>query len=70
MSACESAAETVQVSPRTVYTWVLDYETLETVSKSGRGQHSKVNSPIVTNPDFKEEFKAHVRECSRVKGTN
>ena len=45
-----------------------DFETLEYVFKSERGKHSKVDSPIMTNLEFREDFKAHSRETSRPKG--
>ena len=61
-------AQLVKVSDRTVRRWVTDFETLEYVFKSERGKHSKVDSPIMTNLEFREKFKAHVREASRPKG--
>ena len=60
----------MKVSPRTVSKWVLDYETYEYIVKSNRGQHSKVYSPIVNDPEFRDQFRAHVREVSRVKGVS
>ena len=62
-------SDLVQVSERTVRRWVAEYETLEYVSKSQRGKHSKVASPI-NDPEFREEFKAYVREASRPRGTS
>ena len=68
VAAYADVAETVKVSERTVRSWVLDFETLEYISKSERGQHSKVDSPIMTNLEFREQFRAQVRQASRPKG--
>ena len=68
LAASTTVAQAVKVSERTVRRWVSEYETLEYISKSVRGKHSKVDCPIMTNLDLREKFKAHVREASRPKG--
>ena len=68
MTAYESAAAKVKVATSTVRRWVLDYETYEYITNSKRGKNSKVESPIVNNPVFREQFRSHVREVSRIKG--
>ena len=67
-AAYQLAAEKVKVSPKTVSRWVLDYETYEYIAKSNRGKNSKVYSPIINDPEFRDQFRTHVREVSRVKG--
>ena len=58
----------VLVSDRSVRRWVQEFETTESLAKSKMGKHSKVFSPILHSPDFKEEFIEHVREASRPNG--
>ena len=65
--ARELAASLVGVSPKTVGRWARDFETLTFVQDSQRGRHSKTTSPI-TDPKFREEFKAYVKENSRKSG--
>ena len=53
---------------KTVRNWVADYDTMLLVQKSQRGKHSKVDSPIMSDPEFKAEFKDFVKSNSRKNG--
>ena len=69
MTAYSSVAASIRVSPTTVRSWISHFEMYEVIPKSERGHHSKVTySPIVDDPEFREEFKIFVRENSRPKG--
>ena len=69
LKAYEAAAETVGVSKTSIRTWVREYETMEyVVVESRRGKHAKTASPIF-DMEFREEFRAYVRQSSCEKGT-
>ena len=58
----------MKVTARTVESWVHDFETDLFIADSKRGRHSKTESPIMDNLEFREEFKQHVRQTSREQG--
>ena len=68
LDAFKVAANTVKVGTCTVRDWVRDFELQEYIVDSRRGKHSKTESPILDNPEFREEFKAYVRQSSREQG--
>ena len=69
LKAYEEAAEIVGVGTSTVRDWVREYEMMEyVVLESKRGKHAKTASPILNDFEFREEFKAYVRETSCEKG--
>ena len=68
IDAYENTAQTVKVAPRTVRSWVQDFEASEFIAESRRGCHTKTTSPILEDEEFREEFKQHVRENSREQG--
>ena len=68
LTAYQEVAQQVRVNESTVRRWVADYDTLQVVKKSQRGRHSKVDSPIVTDPDFRAQFKNYVKNNSRKRG--
>ena len=69
LRAYEEADETVGVAISTMRAWVREYEVMEyVVLESKRGKHAKTPSPILNNFEFREEFKAHVKNSSREQG--
>ena len=49
--------------------WVREFEMMEyVITDSKRGKHSKTASPILNDPDFREEFKNYVKTSSCEKG--
>ena len=57
------------MSARTVGTWAREFEASTYLKESKRGKHSKTPSPM-NSPEFREEFKAYVKENSRKSGTS
>jgi transposase len=69
LRAYDEAAETVGVAISTMRAWVREYEMMEyVVLQSKRGKHAKTPSPILDDFEFREEFKAHVKNSSREQG--
>ena len=68
MEAYEVAANTVRVGTTTMRNWVREFETQEFINDSKRGKHSKTESPILVDLEFREEFRAHVKQTSREQG--
>ena len=62
------AANTVRVGTTTMRNWVREFETQEFINDSKRGKHSKTESPILVDLEFREEFRAHVKQTSREQG--
>ena len=52
---------------RTVLKWRSQFETQTYLEECHRGKHSKTKSPI-TDPLFRDEFRAHVKIISMKKG--
>ena len=53
----------------TIRAWVREFEMMEyVITDSKRGKHSKTASPILNDPDFREEFKNYVKTSSCEKG--
>ena len=65
--ARKHAANLVDVCARTVGIWVREFEALTHLKESQRGKHSKTASPM-NSPEFREEFKAYVKDNSRKSG--
>jgi hypothetical protein len=68
LTAVKEVSKQVKLSETTVRNWVADYDTMLLVQKSQRGKHSKVGSPIMSDPEFKAEFKYFVKNNSRKNG--
>ena len=68
LTAVKEVSKLVKLSEKTVRNWVADYDTMLLVQKSQRGKHSKVDSPIMSDPEFKAEFKDFVKSNSRKNG--
>ena len=63
----KKVAKKVGVSVRSMQRWVLDYWCEEEVTKSKRGKHSKVESPL-DDPEFRAAFSQYVRSHAKPKG--
>ena len=69
VKAYKEAASTVGVAESTIRAWVREFEMMEyVIADSKRGKHSKTASPILNDPDFREEFKNYVKTSSCEKG--
>ena len=67
-AAYVEVAAKVKVAEMTVRRWVQEFEAYNHIMESMRGKHSKTSSPILTDPEFRAKFIAHVREASRPQG--
>ena len=65
--SAEHAANLVGLSLWTVADWVREFETTTFLVESKRGRHAKTATPI-NDEGFRAEFKAHVKENSRLSG--
>ena len=68
IAACKEVSKRVKLSEKTVRNCVADYDTMLLVKKSMRGKHSKVDSPIMDDLEFKAQFKEFVKISSRKQG--
>ena len=69
VSVKKKVSERVGVSLRTMRRWVLEYWCEEEVTQSKRGKHSKVQSPIEDDLEFRATFCEYVRSHAKPKGT-
>ena len=67
--AYEKVAARLKGNVHTIQRWIKDFEALSHIRESQQGKHSKTYSPILEDEDFREEFKAHVKENSKIRGT-
>ena len=59
------AAKMVDVTPRSIQTWLSEFEELGAIKSDGRGAHSKSVSPM-DNAVFRESLKEFVKVCMHV----
>ena len=67
-SIFEKVSSKIHVHAQTVRDWIREFEGSNCLSESQRGKHTKTSSPILDNQEFRDEFKAYVKENSKIKG--
>ena len=68
IDAYAEIATRLNIGMKTVRMWIREFEALDYIRESQRGHHSKSYSPILQDDDFRDKFKAHIKENCRKQG--